>query len=128
MEWPDNKPDTTAALLAWASDELAYRTVTGHLERRGLRILDRGWRCADGQADIIAADRRVLVVCQIISRPIGGRLWLVLACARARRLRLLGVRWQIAHSVLYDEVRVDIVSLARDASGEFIVAHVRGVG
>jgi putative endonuclease len=126
MEWIDNEPDAAAALLAWASDELACRTVTGYLERRGLRILDRGWRCSEGQADIIAPERHVLVVCQIISRPIGGRLCRVLARARTRRLRLLGVRWQTTHGVLYDEVRADIVSLARDPSGKFTIEHVRG--
>ena len=29
-----------------------------YLERLGFRILDRNWRCADGELDIIAADRQ----------------------------------------------------------------------
>ena len=33
-----------------------------YLQRAGLRILDRNWRCAEGEIDIVAADRRVLVV------------------------------------------------------------------
>jgi putative endonuclease len=126
MEWLDNEPDAAAALLAWASDELAYRTVTGYLERQGLRILDRGWRCTAGQADIIAADRRMLVVCQVTSRPINTRSQ-VLARTRGRRLRRVGIRWLTAHGVLYDEIRVDLVSLERDPTGGFIIKHVPGV-
>ena len=32
------------------------------LEAAGLRILGRNWRCADGELDIVAAERRTLVV------------------------------------------------------------------
>ena len=33
-----------------------------YLEARGLRILDRNWRCAVGEIDIVAVDRRTLVL------------------------------------------------------------------
>jgi putative endonuclease len=127
MEWLDQEPDATKAMLTWARDELAYQTITDHLTSAGLRIIDRGWHCAEGQADIIAADRQMLVICQVISRPTGGRPRRVLGRARARRLRRLGIRWLTAHGVLYDEIRVDLVSLTRDPSGEFIIEHVQGV-
>jgi Holliday junction resolvase-like predicted endonuclease len=39
-----------------------------HLQRAGLRILDRNWRCADGEIDIVAAERRALVVCEVKTR------------------------------------------------------------
>ena len=32
-----------------------------YLQGAGLRILARNWRCAEGEIDIVAADRRVLV-------------------------------------------------------------------
>ena len=31
-------------------------------------MLDRNWRCADGEIDIVAVDRRVLVVCEVKTR------------------------------------------------------------
>jgi hypothetical protein len=34
----------------------------------------------------------------------------------------------VAHGVLFDEVRVDVVGVLRAESGSFTVEHVRGVG
>ena len=39
-----------------------------YLERAGFRILDRNWRCAEGEIDIVAAERRVLIVCEVKTR------------------------------------------------------------
>jgi putative endonuclease len=101
-----------------------------HLERSGLRILDRNWRCADGEIDIVAADRGVLVVCEVKTRS-STRYGTPLEAVSARkhgRLRRLAVRWVVAHGVLFDEIRIDVVGVLRVAPGEFTVEHVRGVG
>jgi putative endonuclease len=39
-----------------------------YLERAGLRVLDRNWRSATGEIDIVATERRVLVVCEVKTR------------------------------------------------------------
>ena len=39
-----------------------------YLQRAGFRILDRNYRCSDGEIDIVAADRRVLVACEVKTR------------------------------------------------------------
>jgi putative endonuclease len=101
-----------------------------YLERAGLRILDRNWRCADGEIDIVAAERRVLVICEVKTRS-GGQFGSPLeAITRSKRARLrrLAVRWLIAHGVLFDEVRIDVVGLVRDKPGHYQIEHVRGVG
>jgi putative endonuclease len=101
-----------------------------YLQRAGLRILDRNWRCAEGEIDIVAADHRVLVVCEVKTRS-GTRYGTPLeAITRQKRMRLrrLAVRWVVAHGLLFDEVRVDVVGVLRSASGEFSLEHVRGVG
>ena len=33
-----------------------------YLQQAGMRILDRNWRCAEGELDIVAAERRVLEI------------------------------------------------------------------
>ncbi len=45
-----------------------------------------------------------------------------------RRLRGLAVAWLSAHGVRFDQVRVDVVGLVREATGDFTVEHVRGAG
>src|SRR6476660_711622 len=39
-----------------------------YLESCGLRILDRNWRCAAGEIDIVAVDRQALVVVEVKAR------------------------------------------------------------
>jgi putative endonuclease len=101
-----------------------------YLRRQGFRILDRNWRCAEGELDIVAADRRVLVACEVKTRSgteFGTPLEAITREKRSR-LRRLAVQWVLAHGVLFDEVRVDAVGVLRNRSGGFTVEHVRGVG
>ena len=101
-----------------------------YLRRAGLRILDRNWRCPEGEIDIVAADRRSLVVCEVKTRS-GVRYGTPLEAVsrqKRNRLRRLAVRWLVAHGVLFDEIRIDVVGVLRAESGNFTVEHVRGVG
>jgi putative endonuclease len=101
-----------------------------YLASAGLRILDRNWRCAEGEIDIVAAERQILVVCEVKTRS-GTRYGTPLeAITRAKRMRLrrLAARWLAAHGVLFDEVRIDVVGLLKDSSGLYQIEHVRGVG
>ena len=101
-----------------------------HLQRAGLRILDRNWRCADGEIDIVAAERRTLVVCEVKARS-GVRYGTPLEAINYKkrsRLRRLAVRWLVAHGILFDEIRIDVVGVLKSGPGEFTIEHVRGVG
>lgn len=116
-----------------AKDALGKRgeqVATEYLQQAGLRILDRNWRCAEGEIDIVAAERRVLVICEVKTRS-GTRYGTPLeAITRSKRARLrrLAIRWLVAHGVLFDEVRIDVVGVLRDQAGRCTVEHVRGVG
>jgi putative endonuclease len=101
-----------------------------YLERAGLRILDRNWRCAAGEIDIVAAERRVLVVCEVKTRSgtVFGTPLEAISRHKRARLRRLAVQWLAAHGVLFDEVRIDVIGLLKDKAGEFQIEHVRGVG
>ena len=59
-----------------------------YLESCGLRILDRNWRCATGEIDIVAVDRHTLVIVEVKARS-GMRYGSPLeAVSRAKRARL----------------------------------------
>ena len=65
-----------------------------YLQQSGLRVIDRNWRCADGEIDIVAVDRRVLVVCEVKTRT-GDRFGAPLESisrTKLRRLRRLAIR------------------------------------
>jgi len=101
-----------------------------YLESCGLQILDRNWRCAVGEIDIVAVERHALVVVEVKSRTsmrYGSPLEAVSRAKRAR-LRKLAVQWLNAHGVRFEQVRIDAVGLVYDGTGGFTVEHIRGVG
>jgi len=100
------------------------------LQGAGFLILDRNYRCAQGELDIVAADQRVLVACEVKTRSslTYGTPIEAITGQKLRRLRRLAVHWVLTHGLIFDELRVDVVSVLRAESGEFQIEHVRGVG
>jgi putative endonuclease len=101
-----------------------------YLEGCGFRILDRNWRCAGGEIDIVAAEQRTFVVCEVKTRS-GTRYGLpteAVGREKRKRLRRLAAMWLSAHGTRFDQVRIDVLGLLRDSSGGFTIDHVRGVG
>jgi putative endonuclease len=101
-----------------------------YLQQSGLRVLDRNWRCDQGEIDIIAVERRVLVACEVKTRSSErfGTPLESISRAKLKRLRRLAILWVVAHGVLFDEIRVDAVGVLRTASGVFTIELARGVG
>lgn len=101
-----------------------------YLERAGFRVLERNYRCSEGELDIVAAERRILVACEVKTRSGVQYGWPIEAITadKIRRLRHLAVRWVMTHGVFFDELRVDAVGVLRSPAGEFTIEHVRGVG
>lgn len=106
------------------------QAAVSYLEGSGFRILDRNWRCSDGEIDIAAADKRTFVVCEVKTRS-GTRFGTPLEAvgyAKRRRLRRLAALWLSAHGVRFDQVRIDVLGLLHDGAGGFTIEHIRGVG
>jgi putative endonuclease len=96
----------------------------------GFRILDRNYRCAEGEIDIVAAEHRTLVVCEVKTRS-GTRYGTPIEAVtpkKLRRLRRLAVQWVVSHGVIFDGLRVDVIGILKSPAGEFSIEHVRGVG
>jgi putative endonuclease len=101
-----------------------------YLQRCGFRVLDRNWRCADGELDIVAVDRHTFVAVEVKTRS-GARFGTpvdAVGRAKIRRLRRLAILWLNAHGVRYDRVRVDVVGLLYEGTGGYTIRHIRGVG
>jgi len=129
---PENSAPPAAASTAAARAERQMQAEQ-HLQSNGLRALDRNWRCPAGEIAIIAAYLRVLVVCDVRTvqeRP-GARsqnLTGTITKAKSVKLRRLAIRWIIAHGLLFDELRVDVVYIIISRSGELTIKHVSGTG
>ena len=119
-------PMTPRNALGRYGEDLAVR----RLLEAGMRILDRNWRCRDGEIDIVAADGDALVVCEVKTRRAS---WYEHPMAAVRpektaRLRLLAERWMERHGgPPPGGVRIDVVGVLLPARGAPVVEHVRGV-
>ena len=66
-----------------------------HLMRDGMRIVDRNWRHATGEIDIIARSGRLLVFCEVKTRRSirFGTPMTAITAAKAHRIKQLARRW-----------------------------------
>ena len=103
------------------------RIAAAFLTDAGLRVLDRNWRCRDGELDIVARDGDALVFCEVKTRRGTGYGQPVEAVGRAkqRRLRTLAQRWLAAHDEHAPELRFDVVGVLVRPARPALVTHLR---
>ena len=63
--------------------------------RHGYRVLDRNWRCREGELDLVAVRGTVVVFCEVKARATTshGHPSEAVGPAKQRRLRRLAMRW-----------------------------------
>lgn len=123
---PVNPADIRRRALGRYGEDLATR----RLIESGMRILDRNWRCREGEIDIVAADGDAVVVCEVKTRRAGSYEHPMAAVrpVKAARLRLLAERWLERHGgPPPGGVRIDVIGVLLPARGAPVVQHVRGV-
>ena len=100
-----------------------------HLLAQGLVLLDRNWRCDEGELDLVLREGPVLVVCEVKTRSDTsfGTPHEAVGPAKLDRLRRLAERWAQARGLHPSEVRVDLVAVLRREKGAALVDHVRGL-
>ena len=121
---------TTTAASKQALGAYGERVAEEHLVAQGMTLLDRNWRCAEGEIDLVLRDGVVLVVCEVKTRTstLNGTPHEAITDAKLHRLQRLGVLWADARGVSPQESRVDLVAVMRQRRGAAAVDHVRGVG
>lgn len=104
-----------------------------HLQGAGLIVLERNWRCAAGEIDIIALDGSALAIVEVKTRSTArfGSPMEAVDRAKRTRLRRLAVLWMAAHNdsarPSWTSVRFDVVAVVRSSgAGPIDVTHVRG--
>jgi putative endonuclease len=103
------------------------RIAAAYLTDRGLRVLDRNWRCRDGELDIVAREGEALVFCEVKTRRAVGFGHPVEAVdpRKQRRLRTLAQRWLAAHDEHAPDLRFDVVGVLVRPAQPALVTHLR---
>jgi putative endonuclease len=104
------------------------RRAVQHLTGAGLAVIQRNWRCALGEIDIVAEEGETLVFCEVKTRRSDafGPPAAAVRPAKARRLRRLAAEWLAAHSGGGREVRFDVIEVRPGRRGAAHVEHIRG--
>lgn len=105
------------------------RVAVAHLERAGMVVLERNWRCRLGELDVVAMDGSCLVAVEVKTRrsTAYGHPVEAVTPVKAARLRKLVAQWLADHDVRVADVRIDVVAVLRPRSGPALVDHRRAV-
>jgi putative endonuclease len=97
-----------------------------HLQRQGLVLLSRNWRCREGELDLVLTDGERLIVCEVKTRsgPRFGTPAEAVTRHKARKIRRVTQYWLAAHRVRWCEVRFDVVAVDYPPGGEPTVEHL----
>jgi putative endonuclease len=111
--------DPRRALGAAGEDAVArwYR-------RAGYEVLDRNWRCPEGELDLVVARPGEIVFCEVKTRRANAFGAPVEAVTRVkqRRLRVLAARWLQAHREVHArDLRFDVASVLAPRGGDPVI-------
>lgn len=110
------RPPDRRRALGVAGERLVADWYTG----RGLEVVDRNWRCRDGELDLVVRADRTIVFCEVKTRTSTAFGAPVEAVTRAkqRRLRRLAGRWLDETGAHGANLRFDVASVLWPPGGE----------
>ena len=113
-----------------AKDELGRcgeQVAVDYLLAEGMRILDRNWRCRQGEIDVIAEEGAKLIIVEVKTRSgrTHGTALESVRPAKLARLRTLAATWLATQPHHFASVRVDVIALQR-IGDDFSLQHIRG--
>lgn len=111
--------------LGRAGEELAAR----FLREKGYTILDRNWRCDQGEIDIIARQHDEVVFVEVKTRS-GlkfGHPYEAITAAKLARMNRLAYAWCAQASGRVARIRVDVIAVIAPQGSEPLVEHLERV-
>ena len=114
-----------AALGRWGEDLAA-----DHLVAAGMQVLDRNWRCSEGELDLVVRDVDGTVVFVEVKTRAGtgfGEPAEAVGRVKARKLRALASRWLLENRPPGRvELRFDVVGIVRRPGELPQISHLHG--
>jgi len=102
-----------------------------YLRQCGFQILDRNWRCYQGEIDLVARDGDVLVIVEVKTRRTTryGTPGEAVTAEKIKRLHRLAWLWRCDHRPegCGGGTRVDCVGVLLPRHGQLTITHHRGL-
>ncbi|MBP9501103.1 MAG: YraN family protein [Candidatus Promineofilum sp.] len=113
----ERRPDSRRRLGQWGENLAAL-----HLEAQGLALIERNWRCRDGEIDLVARDGETFVFVEVKTRR--GRKFgapeEALTPHKAQKLLQLGQNYMAEHELDNVNWRIDLVAVELDENGHLL--------
>ncbi len=116
--------------LGRRGERIAERALIG----RGYRILDRNWRCREGEIDLVARDGDALVFVEVKTRSSDafGHPFEAITAAKLARLRRLASAWLAAGGRRAaigsaGRIRIDAIAVLAPRDAPATLEHLEGV-
>jgi putative endonuclease len=99
-----------------------------YLEDQGYEIIDRNWRCNDGEIDLVASFQSQFVFVEVKTRNGSGfgHPFEAITAEKVARMRLLASQWCRAKQVNPVKIRLDAVSVLI-SGGRISIEHLKQV-
>ncbi|MCS0500453.1 YraN family protein [Protaetiibacter mangrovi] len=115
-----------------AKDDLGRRgerIAERHLVARGYRLVERNWRCRQGEIDLVLRDGDALVFVEVKTRSTMafGHPFEAITPVKLARLRRLAGAWCSAHPRDRGRIRIDAVAVLVPRGAEPSVEHLVGI-
>jgi putative endonuclease len=115
-----------------ATDDLGRRgerLAEQHLLARGYRLVERNWRCRQGEIDLVVRDGDALVFVEVKTRTSTafGHPFEAITPVKLARLRRLAVEWCTAHPTERGRIRIDAVAVLAPRDAVPAIEHLVGV-
>lgn len=101
--------------------------AAAYLDRIGLTVVERNWRCPSGETDIVALDGNTLVIVEVKTRKSMAAGSPEEAVSPTKQRRLVRVaRHYLAYAGLEDaDVRFDVIAIRPIAEDRALLRHHR---
>ena len=102
--------------------------AAAYLERIGITVVERNWRCTHGEIDIVGLDGQTVVLCEVKTRRTRarGNPEEAITPAKRRRYARLAEAYVQESGLSEVSVRFDVIALLVIAEDRALLRHHRG--
>lgn len=127
---PESSPRAITAMSRPQIGRLGEDIAAAHLADLGWHLLERNYRVARGEIDIIALDGPTLVFVEVKTRRsiLAGVPQAAVDPQKLRRLRLLAGHYLMEHSPPHRDLRIDVLAVMVADGAPPEIEHVTAVG
>lgn len=98
------------------------------LEKRGIQIVDRNFRCKMGEVDIVGIEREYVVFIEVKARKATTQKispFISITPQKCRRIRRISELYRLKKKMLHRQPRFDVIGITYESEQDFTVEYIQ---